>query len=1116
MTPRFRRLAATLALVLLSAAFLLAFTVFAQAAETVPATDTVYLAEGFEGPFPPAFWDSTVVTASTTTANWSRETVGVNPAMAPRTGAGMVRFNSYNAPAPGAARLYTADFEVPDSSVASVEFWMSHDSHFSDKNDRVQMQVSTDSGGTFTNLGAAVSRYDAACTAACWKLHTFVLPTHAGQAVRLGFLGISHYGNHIYIDDIVVRRSPQPAFDFSYKTATASALMGSPISYTIVVTNSGDLTATAAYIDDPLPAGLTLATSPTCTAGACGYSAAGNAVTWTGSLGPNAGATIAFAAKTGAGVCGAVTNVATIGDLAAGTTKRVQASTQLLAALPVLEERFSGGVFPPAGWGTAHITGTATPHWTRETVGSSPTIWPHSEPAMARYHSYGISAGNATRLYSPVISLAGLTHPQLRFWMGMYSSSANDRVQVQISVDGGATYANLGAPFARHDPACATACWQERVVDLSAYAGQPRVRVALLGISAYGYNIFIDDITIAEPWYPCPYIAVGSASANVCLGSTRATRLPIYNGTPNAETISMSVSAGAWPAGLSPTSVTLAPHATDYVTLTVDVPWSVGFGATDTVTVTGTAQASAQTASGRVTNIASLAPSWEDVASAPKKVRSHAVVADGGYIYRIGGWDGVAGGVSAVVHRYDIAANTWTTMTSMSTAVQFIDAVALDGKIYVPGGNASGGYVPTLQIYDMALNSWSTGAAMPVARGRSAVVALNGKIYVIGGGTSTIGLNTVYVYDPGTNTWSSAANMSIGRARPAAGAIGGKIYVAGGYSTTGLTSVEVYNPALDSWSTLPSASLPAARVDAADAVIDDRYLVVAGGGATYDSNSPANTVLILDTQTNRWASLPNLLRAATRWEGDGDGRAFYVVGGTGTSSTPAFDGAGKLTLCPDCQMTFRYNDAEDVVQPGETLYLAGDFNGWHGTTVPLTPNAAGSVFSTTLILNRNTTGPNLSYEYRVGPEAGQLQTNNRIATLQTRATVNDYRKVVTGWANLESPAGMTISAGAASRPIYGQLFVQNLTNAPGAGRSLRAELGYGQSATPSTWTWAPMAFSGQVGNNDQFSGTLTPGVTGIFSYTTRYDGNWAREIPTRAGCMATWTARLSALPRRVS
>ena len=204
-------------------------------------------------------------------------------------------------------------------------------------------------------------------------------------------------------------------------------------------------------------------------------------------------------------------------------------------------------------------------------------------------------------------------------------------------------------------------------------------------------------------------------------------------------------------------------------------------------------------------------------------------------------------------------------------------------------------------------------------------------------------------------------------------------------------------------------------------------------------------------------------------------------------------------------ITFIYHDLEDVVMPGEGLFLAGDFNGWNTTSTPLTADAGFETFSVTL--------PGLStgtyiYKYVVytdtiasgSPEYDWLNSNNRSYDAAGSATVNDYRNVVPGYAVLSGPATLSVTQTFPAGPISGELYINNVTNPAGEGRGLKAQVGFGSSADPGVWTWFDAAFTGQTGNNDIFAGSITPPAPGVFSYTNRFNGNWGVGNPN-----SVWT-----------
>ncbi len=203
-------------------------------------------------------------------------------------------------------------------------------------------------------------------------------------------------------------------------------------------------------------------------------------------------------------------------------------------------------------------------------------------------------------------------------------------------------------------------------------------------------------------------------------------------------------------------------------------------------------------------------------------------------------------------------------------------------------------------------------------------------------------------------------------------------------------------------------------------------------------------------------------------------------------------------------LTLAYHDLEDVVGTGEAIYLAGDFNGWDPLALPMTPDAGYETFSASLYITETGT---YGYKYVVytdtipsGPANWNwLQSDNRSLTPEAAGTVHDYRSVQPGYVVLQSPISTTTAVGQPTEDILSQVWADDLTSRPGAPRALLAELGYGQDPNPATWTtWGDMAWSSQEGNNDQFSGVMTPTMAGVYSYVVRFNANWGPGNPNDA------------------
>jgi N-acetylneuraminic acid mutarotase len=103
---------------------------------------------------------------------------------------------------------------------------------------------------------------------------------------------------------------------------------------------------------------------------------------------------------------------------------------------------------------------------------------------------------------------------------------------------------------------------------------------------------------------------------------------------------------------------------------------------------------------------------------------------------------------------YDIATDTWSTRAPMPSARSAIGAAALDGKIYVIGGEGWGDKFTRVfranQAYDPNSNSWAEKAPMPTPRHGFAKGVIDGRLYAVSGVTtassmfSIVAVNEVY------------------------------------------------------------------------------------------------------------------------------------------------------------------------------------------------------------------------------------------------------------------------------------------------------------------------------------------------------------------------------------
>ncbi len=159
--------------------------------------------DGFDTSTAPAFsanWGTLDV--SGTAGDWVTRTTSVHPtSITPHSAPNMAAFNSYTANTGESTRLYqTSGLDLSAQTSGEVSFWMYHETGYS--GDTVQVQVSTDAGLTWNNVGTAVVRDDGTTG---WAKHTANIDAYTGAGmtdVRVGFLGTSSYGNDVHIDDM--------------------------------------------------------------------------------------------------------------------------------------------------------------------------------------------------------------------------------------------------------------------------------------------------------------------------------------------------------------------------------------------------------------------------------------------------------------------------------------------------------------------------------------------------------------------------------------------------------------------------------------------------------------------------------------------------------------------------------------------------------------------------------------------------------------------------------------------------------------------------------------------------------------------------------------------------
>lgn len=176
--------------------------------------------------------------------------------------------------------------------------------------------------------------------------------------------------------------------------------------------------------------------------------------------------------------------------------------------------------------------------------------------------------------------------------------------------------------------------------------------------------------------------------------------------------------------------------------------------------------------------------------------------------------------------------------------------VAAGGRVHVIGGwnTASTVHYTQVDVLDPASGRWMQGVPLPAWRGGMAAGAIGDVIVIAGGTTADATFSPVTLaYDTRTGAWSTRAPLPTPRGAAAAAVLDGRLFVIGGFVLEGgraklLDVVESYDPASDRWRPEPPLPVPTAFAAAATSPDGEIYLV--GGHTSPAAESPVGAMYV--------------------------------------------------------------------------------------------------------------------------------------------------------------------------------------------------------------------------------------------------------------------------------
>ncbi len=410
--------------------------------------------------------------------------------------------------------LFTPNYDFSDIVEAKLVFKVAHAQYIDsniESNDRLSIAVSTDCGNNYSSViynkaGKALATAMPVNSAFVpndrteWREEEISLEAFAGQSnVRIAFIGQNDYGNNLYIDDVAIQVVIQTNNDISVERIISPALLSCNNTPTpqITVKNTGNNAVNNFLINFSVDEGPEF-----------------NGTYEGPTLQPGETQTIAIETlELTTGQHKLEVNVSlpnTITDQQPNNNNKTLEFTidDNKDIIPIVN-RFQGPTITDLSptelsnsdraWTVINPDDDVTWQLT-ETEGNGAGNF----AAQVAHYNYP-QIGRADMFVSPTLDFSQTRTASLFFKVSyaFYNEEHVDTLKVMVSTDCGATYQTVYEKFGQ-ELAVAEATeawfpennsdWREEYINLSDFAGEEDVRVALVAVNGFGNNLFLDDI----------------------------------------------------------------------------------------------------------------------------------------------------------------------------------------------------------------------------------------------------------------------------------------------------------------------------------------------------------------------------------------------------------------------------------------------------------------------------------------------------------------------------------------------------------------------------------------------------------------------------------------------
>lgn len=166
-----------------------------------------------------------------------------------------------------------------------------------------------------------------------------------------------------------------------------------------------------------------------------------------------------------------------------------------------VQQAFASATFPPTDWASLDATGDGK-NWARGSAG-------HSAAGSAFINFYNIGSGSYDDMILSPADFSTMTNASMTFYVAYRQyGTENDKLQVDVSTNCGSTWTTewtkqgtaltTGVDVTSNWTSPTASEWRQELVDLSDYDGMSDVMIRFRSTSAYGNNLFFDDVNIDE------------------------------------------------------------------------------------------------------------------------------------------------------------------------------------------------------------------------------------------------------------------------------------------------------------------------------------------------------------------------------------------------------------------------------------------------------------------------------------------------------------------------------------------------------------------------------------------------------------------------------------------